>query len=520
MAGAAEVGLQVSGAGKFDSNVFRQSSNEVPSGGLWLSTRLSVDDDRERLGYRLVYQPRYDWFANRQVNDDVDHYLVGDASFLASRTTRLFARDRFVFTNSLFQQFDSDDVATPEDESAQITTARQQDLRNDFTLGIEQSMTSRLSGSLSFFHSYFKPEAETRGSSNSMNFTLDTDYRYDKWNAFGLGAAVTIQLFDEILANQVFVPASQAYSYNLFVTYRRKFTEDTALRWRIGPAFIQDSEQDVSDGTSDGPVYPAQFQDVSANDFLVAFHDTAVPASSCVGGNTVEDPDSGVEVETFNGALCPLNQVLDTQNGGSEEALARMIRSQNDAGQPLDFNLYTPPQPISNSQFTFFTDLMIEHRWNPFLNSSLSYRRSQGDSSGLGRTSVDDRVRFRTAWDVTDRLNLVLSLDWVQRNLATERNVTAFEVENDTPVTLPSGQVVVPAKLTGELVSGVSQAQQDQTRWRVRLFGNQRLSRRLFATGSFQYVRVESELGARIPFDQFLVDFGLRYVFDPIRVGH
>jgi hypothetical protein len=143
--------------------------------------------------------------------------------------------------------------------------------------------------------------------------------------------------------------------------------------------------------------------------------------------------------------------------------------------------------PVEAERWTFFGAARLSARWSETLDSYASYRRSQDDSSGEGRTSIRDAVSLYTAWRPSELWNLSLLGEWVQRKRAVSEDRLGI----------------------------------DSTRWSLSGNASRQITRRTSVGLHFFFNRQDDDETLQTDaYNEYLVLLDFRYDFDPIRLWH
>ena len=141
---------------------------------------------------------------------------------------------------------------------------------------------------------------------------------------------------------------------------------------------------------------------------------------------------------------------------------------------------------VQSDLWTFFGTAALSKRWSPRVNSSINYRRTQSDASGLGGTTILDAAGMSLGWRISQLWSSSLRFDWTQRE-----SVSTFAQKVDT------------------------------RRWAVAARVARTLSPQLKATLRLSFNRQISEnrtAGTSSDFDSFGAILGFSYLFDPIAI--
>jgi len=218
---------------------------------------------------------------------------------------------------------------------------------------------------------------------------------------------------------------------------------------------------------------------------------------------------------------------------GMAQEQARLEVLNREAGQPgsidlTQFAMGNEPEGISNSQFTIFANVRLTKRWSPNFATTLSYRRSESQASGLSASNIQDAVTLSGNWRPGDRWSFRGSVFYVQRESFSEVQRTlqqagVIDLEEFNGVAsedlfLPGTQL---GGRTGLLLSRTIDNAVDTTRWGMQVRAERQLTRNLIGDLRLFYNQQETTQGnpgVSQSFDDFTVILGLSYSFDPFHL--
>ena len=166
-----------------------------------------------------------------------------------------------------------------------------------------------------------------------------------------------------------------------------------------------------------------------------------------------------------------------------DETLSLSLRG----GPTLLSTRQNSPSAGRSETFTFFGTALLTKRWTPRVRTSINYRRTQSDASGLGGTTILDAVGASLSWRLSQLWSSSLRFDWTQRE----------SVAGLDPNPISTRRWAIGARLVRTLSPRLKAT--------LRLSFNRQLSRRRSA-------------GRSTDFDTFGAILGFSYLFDPIAV--
>lgn len=515
---ATDVHLSLNGSTQYDSNTDRNDSGGVGDFSFRVGPIIQVSDDIQRFSYQLRYSPIYQKFIEQDDFDKLSHFAGARLNYQIGNKTHLALTEHFSLTQSINQQ--SLGVQPEDVEGSPRTETRRGDvLSNIARFEMRHSFTPRISGQFTATHQFFDSDNENTSKNTSLGGLASLTYAAGARDRVGLGGGVTFQQFEETRGQ----PASDTYTYRVFASWLHNFGESTELSIRAGPALIS-TQQDRPDPGGIGQQFPnlvvgpggliadGIVTDLSGNTLMIG---SMIPAGSLLVPDTCPFTElpSGFEINPSN---CAFSRVAFP---GVDDAFIGDIQtgSVNFAFLPGE-----DPGSTSDSTLTYFGEFSLSHSWTAKLSSSLEYSRSDSSASSLGSATVADRVTFHTRWKPSQKLNLSLRADWVQRKSANEisntfRTVSLLTQDGLNPCPTPA----IPScavGYSGGLRATTDDNSVDTTYYGVSALASYRYSRRttLSARLTFQKQDTTSaSTSSSSDFGDVVVFLGLRYEFDP-----
>ncbi|MCH2172301.1 hypothetical protein MK489_16075 [Myxococcota bacterium] len=511
---------------EYENNVFRQSTGTDSDGGVRTIGTVGLYDASDQFAYRVQYSANYQQFFVRNVVDDVNQNFQASLEYQVTPRLQVLASERFMYTNAFTAEFFENDP-TADDIDDSTTDVRNRDIQNYASLGFIYGLSSRIAVNGVIGHTLYDPEGERRIGSQTVNGSLDATYRLNRGIRAGAGVSATFQFFD---AGQGF-ESSQSQIYQVYAVYLHEFTAGTRFRVRVGPAFILSEEDETPSSFSGQPVYPgAQFFPARLPDGSIGSA-VAVPVAEEFGQPTVCAAGSQLFGRpVYVSGNCPVSIVPPVQGTFIPERAAdpsfdtgfNQILEANSEGQTLSFDPSIQPAPkgSDSSKSTVFVSASLLHRWSENINSTLTYRRSQSDTSGEQGTTIRDAVTFWTNWTISPRWRLDARMQWRKRTSASVLSQTFVAVDVDrigTGGVVPVIRFRDPVTQQGLLVSASRNRIVDNERYLFGVTMNRNLTRRLNAFLRFNLFYTASDLNGR-EVNDYRINLGLQYIFQPIRL--
>ena len=179
-----------------------------------------------------------------------------------------------------------------------------------------------------------------------------------------------------------------------------------------------------------------------------------------------------------------------------------------------------PVASASNQSTTYFANLSLSKRWQHW-SGSLSYRRQQSDSTGLGSSAVADIVSGALNWTPSSRWRASLRAAVTRQSSASEgvRSVIAVRPADLTLDTPPGRTFTGVAESFALSAVKVDSEFEYWTFW-LRLNARYSLTKRILLYGDVLYWNqtTRGDGGGGPDYDRYRVGIGIRYTFDPIRL--
>lgn len=525
-ASSANLELSAETAMSYDSNVFRREDNVEGDGAVRFTPRALLRSGEGKLGYDLLYAPTFEKFFTTDKADDVSHLVRGRGDYRLSDRTSLFASDSFRVVQTLnavsgggvSAPFEGEEEEIPDDD-----IGRGNIYLNDAEVSLNHSFSPRLISEFNLQHALFDTDANNTSRSQAVSGSGGVSYAYDAKNTLGGGGAVTFQLFDGTETQ----PRNRSWIYEVFGSWTHRFGEATKLTVRAGPALIFSYQDDVDTTRPDNVAFPHNL--VGGNVFgrmlseipnLVLLDGQDGSEVITAGSVLIPDPNGSCGMgdtigvfRVYRPADCPLQSIIIEED--DENPLDAASRVATDM-IPLTLNPSFSDSGRNGGRFTFFATVRLTRRWTETLQSSISYRRSQSNVSGLGSTSIRDAVSLNTSWTPSRLWNLALSAQWVQRQSA-NAVTQSFLVIDDMTV-----DDVDVLGFTGELVTDKVRRSVDTQRWQVVLRAARRITKHTSATLRLSYADQDSTSqtgnARNRSFQDVVAIVGFRYQFDPIHL--
>jgi hypothetical protein len=517
----ADLTVRVDGIIEYDDNVFRDSRDEDDDVLFRLRPGVKVHEDRgEDLRWSLDYEVPFEFAADHGDElDDIDHRAGGRFTYRANERLELFASDEFRYLRGALRDVQADDVVSGEG-TVLINQNRDRVTINDAEAGLSYQFTPRLTGTARAGHTFFDPDRDDRAENWLLSTLADVSYVLTPRHSVGMGVQYFRQEFDD----RTNVVGSTANSYNAFLQWTYRVDETLSLSIAGGPTYIE-VDQDDAIAAAAPPAIPAiplaAGTDVTGFGLLRRNGAAAagpLPANALVVSQLPACSTLSSGTPVFTGTVCPL--------GSSATTAGIVLDSVND---PVQFAAASALVPVTNpfpdgeddSSLDFFAEAVIAKHWTENLHSALRYRRTQGGASGLGGTVVRDTINLANTWDLTERWQLALRGDWSLRQSVTE-STGQFLVASDASASIAGFAPGLAPAGADSLVTVRGEASEIDT---MRYGGSARLTHRLFRNTSawvqLTYNEQDSQsdsLGNPSDFENFLASFGVRHVFEPIKL--
>ena len=522
--------ISIDGAAEYDDNVFRRQSDEEDDVLFRIRPGVRLFEDRgEDLNFSLGYEIPFEFAVeNNEELRDEDHIGEGHFAYHVSDRVQVFGRDRYGYMRSTLRRrsVGSDGVTAP--DAPTIDEGRDRVTRNDASLGMTYMFAPRMVGRVVASSEFFDSTNENRSRNYSVGADADLQYTLTLKHQVGGGVGYGFQEFDD----RDGFAGSEVNTYNLFGSWRWTIDETLVFDGRAGPSYLT-QEQNSAPAVRTRPAVPfTVLPGGNVNGFDINGNAVTEPvgAGSLLVPSFLAATGTGTNCAAVEGRFvasgCRPNIVLDSADPTDQQIIGAILNS----SVPLT---HINPAGDSGSNLTFFAQATLSKRWTPTLATGLRYLRHQGNASGLGGSVIVDAVSLSNTWDFWERWQLALRGDWTRRESVFDSEQTFDQVIaiNDTDLGLPGG--IFPLGLfagvcdpvlrcaAGTSFNASTRSRIDTQRWGVA----GRITHRLFRT-TLLYVQVsyddqESQtgsLGRTTDFENLLATFGVRHVFEPIKL--
>jgi hypothetical protein len=471
----------------FDSNVYATPDEEVDDFSFRIEPDALLEDHEGELQWKLRYRPSYEYFIDSVEARGWSHLAEGKLSWQASPRTHLELFDRFgrfrnlnrfnevVTTGAGGQVVDATAFAFRRDENTRNTA----DATLTHRLGPTRMVRLVLGHNLIDFDREERSDRQTLSAVAHYLQTLSerdqlgggVSYRRSSWDASSTRRSQTTDF------------------YNIFGSWMHKFDETLELNVAAGPTWVRGDDQDnIVAFAPNQLLYPL---------LSIEGENRLVRATSC-------SRDRGDLILT---ADCDV--IGQNLTPGQVSAL-RSIRT--------DLALTGPVPSGDDSSLTYFANLSLSKRWEQW-QGTISYRRQQSDSSGLGSSTVADILSGVVDWRPSPRWHSSLRVALTRQSQETEGVQTTIAVipTNLSPV-LGSGFTNVAESFALRAVE-IDQTLDIWTLW-LRLNVRYRLTERttLFGIAMYWDQNTNGDTDFFREYERFRVNLGIEYRFDPIRL--
>ncbi len=541
---AVDVDLSVNASGQYDTNVVRTDSGEKGDFSFRIGPRIALRDQIGKFQYNVHYVPNYQKFVQQDEFDKLSHFAGAVLDYQLGNKTSFTFTERFQLTQSVNQQsLGSDGDST--NVEVEPETQRGDVYINNANFVARHIFTPRTSGQFSLTHEYFDSDNTNSSRNTSLAGLTSLSYAVGARDRVGLGGGVTWQQFEGTRGQ----PASDTYTYRLFVSWLHNFGENTVFSIRGGPALIT-TQQDAPDPEGIGTRYPhlvvAQAGTVNQVYAQLGLETPAVvtglmgnPNNPIAPGQIIpagsllvpdEDTCMFVTVSSATGltpASCPYSRIARPGQNANNDAFIAAVQSQIIAPDPTMagglVNFTFPPGADSgttdDSSITYFGEVSLTHNWSAKLLSSLAYSRSDSAATSLGSSTVADRVTFETKWEASRKLSLALRADWLQRKSANDLSNTFRLVNPMTNVTAMASESGRGVAYTGGLFDTTTDNAIDTTYYSASARAQYRLTRRVTLSARLTYQKQDTNNASTTSnsnFGDFIGFVGVRYDLDPL----
>ena len=502
--------LSTTGSVEYDSNIRRSTAN-AESDVVWrASLKMRLGEQGNGYDYYVEYRLPYAVSTRTATLRDLNHFVGVGGRYQLGPKTSLSLSNNFAFVGSASRQRFEDDAGVLQiDRRDELVT------RINGGLTLSHTFTKRVQGNLNFRYSVFDSTDNNRRQASTVGGVGSLSYAVDSKNRVGFGANVTRQAFDDLPGR----PGSETITYRGFLSWIVRFDETLSLSLRGGPTVVSTVQNRVLTAV----VNPFSFEvlpgGVSVFDAAVddppfdGVSDRFLDFPSVPDGSLLITPfDCGPQLSTpvVDGMpvlACGIRSVI-LKNGTNDVRIQEIL----DDTVTLD----ALPSAGRSRRVTFFGTASLAKRWTPRVRTSIDYRRTQSDASGLGGTAILDAVGASVSWRLSQLWSSSLRFDWTQRESAANASQNFRVIAAD-----PSGVADVPAlaKQTGARVVVRVPNEISTRRWAIGARFVRTLTPRLKATLRLTFNRQSSRSGSAgrsTDFDTFGAILGFSYLFDPI----
>lgn len=483
-AGAQEVRLGVQALADHSDRLLGNESGF----GLRLRPDVELRDPRGALDWSLRYTPSYEYFPEFPNASGFNHDLRATATWQITRRTTLSATERFRSLNSA--RLFNEQVVTEGGETINVAGGTSERLTNNFLSAelrhrLSRADTLTLSLRSRFFDRADVGDGRGTGTQNSMNTNVTAQYQrvLSRRSSMGLGLSAARNDVEQDLGED-----DATNFFNLFASWRYRFSESLTLSLGGGPALI-DSD------SSERSLSPAVVE---------AF------------------PRTGVG-EHVDATTCPVNDLGE-----------RYLPPNGDCGSVGDLGFLAPgvtvarPEPGAtvpsgtDTRVSFFANASVIKRWEDW-RGSLRFRRRESSSGQFGASTIADVLTGSLSWSPGPRWSFNLIGQWNRSTQATDRAAsvlsvgevgTFFGTDND----LGAGGQDLPPEAA--FVTGVSTATIESDAESVVITGRfsarYKLTRRIGLFGNAFYAQRQGDFVEEED-DDLRLTLGISYDFDPMR---
>ena len=136
--------LSLGASTEYDSNVFREPSDEKGDVVFRVTPQVRLVEDREQFNYSLGYMLPYEIGVKYSEIRDLNHLVSGDFRYRATPQTELFGQEAFFYVHGLYGR----DQNLEDPALGEVGDGRDKVLSNNLSLGATHHFTPRLSGTL------------------------------------------------------------------------------------------------------------------------------------------------------------------------------------------------------------------------------------------------------------------------------------------------------------------------------------------------------------------------------------
>ena len=483
---AGEVRLGLGTSQQWQSNAQNTATGEDDEFSWRVSPRITVEDQRGDLAWRLNYRPTFKVFYSDSDLNGIDHSLGLSADLQVSPQTTLRLTESFVSTQST-STFNEETLQVESDATPESVFRRRRVNRNNVDLSLSHRLS--LAQSLVFSIGHTFRDDDDSLSRTGQTFRASSRYRLatTERSAIGFGFTFTRQHLD----SQDFQESTDTDFYNAFGSIDYAFSPTFRISLTGGPALV-----DGGDSADAQPV----------------FEDTELYPVANTGGGA----------QFVFAASCPTQNdntfILDFRLSNSRCQTFGFPLSGADLSNLSDVTddlRFFGRGSAANTRLTFFANGSLLKSWERW-NAALSYRRTASES---GITSeIVDSLRANLSWQPAPRWNVGLSGAVVRRTQATEGQLAVAVVVPEPTTTVVNG-VLVPGGAARRVGFSTTEVDNDleQLQYFAEANARYRVQKRLSVFARFFYSKQSPQGDVQVgdDFDEYRVNFGLDYQFEP-----
>ena len=509
---AEELKLGVNTGVAFDDNVSSSEFDEQNDYSGRIGPHLALEDTDGVVQWKFRYRPSFDYYIYTRELRGWTQHADGLLSWQIDPSTRLTLSDRLGRFRSL-NAFNETVAAGEADAVADTRTAFliDRNIRNTFNATLTHSLDPNTILSLDLGHNMIEFSRDERSDRQTLSASAHYQRRGSPRNTLGVGGAYRRSALDSATdSDGATIRRSQSTDfYNLFLSWQHQFDETLDLSLAAGPTWVDGDDQPDLDPVIQSRQYPLIRAESRRN--------RLVSASSCPTDDGVHILIAGCEAIDEN----PLAFVL-------VDGFPRAFYDQRalDSWNPIrELRLEGSAPSRSTSSLTYFANASLNKRWEQW-TGSLSYRRQQSDSTGLGSSTVADIVTGVLVWTPSRRWHSTLRSSLTRQTQATEgvQSVPALSQVN-LNTAIPGLIGTLGPEFTDVAEAFALQAVKvDQdldilTLW-VRLSVRYRLTKWITLVGDATYWDQETDGSAIVgrEYERFRVKLGVEYSFEPIHL--
>jgi hypothetical protein len=485
-----------------EGNFYSESRESgVDDGNEWTIRVLPhglLEDDEGELRWKLRYKPNYEWVVTSSEYSGFTHLVNGTLTWAINPATTLLVSENFGFYESVVR-FNEVVTEAQGEEVVEVTDTGfrdDQSIRNRISASLTHMLAPNRSVVFRVGHHLAEYDRERRGDRETVSVAGHFLQTVSARNTLGFGVSYRRSSLD----GSSFAKDQSTDFFNLFGTWNYRFDETFMLSVALGPTWVKGDDRETNLAVAeDRRQYPLLTRDGKT---------TLVKASSC-------PREDGTLVLTGD---C---DVID------EEIPAAFL------SEPLvsDWNPRRDLQPVgsvpssSNETLTYFANIRLSKSWERW-SGSIAYSRQQSDSSGLGSAAVADILSGVLDWKPAPRWRYALNASLTRQTSATEGVATVMVVESaNLNANPPPGFFFDPvfSDVAESVAVRLIEVENDleYLTFSVRLDVRYQATRKIELGGSITYWNQQRDgVATRVDrdYDRYRITFGVRYVFDPIRL--